>query len=112
MPMSVWGQGWRRGVRARRKWEVGFSHGAVSVGWHWRVPLVPGGSLQGPGPKGCLGQGRGRGLVGRGGGAVVVEGVAIVVVRRVHRGVEGHELPLVRLVRAPAEELVAAPPQL
>lgn len=109
--VSVRGQGGRRGVRTWRQWEVALGHGAMSVGRHWGVALVPGGSLQGPGPKGRLGQGRGRGLT-RGGGTVVVEGVTVIVVRRVHRRVEGHELPLVRLVRAPAEELVAAPPQL
>lgn len=109
--VAVGRQGWWGGVGAGRQRIVGLDHRAVAVRWHRRMALMPGGSLQGPGPQGGLGQWGCRGLA-RGGGTIIVDGVVVVVVGRVHRGVERHELPFVRLVRAPAEELVAAPPQL
>ena len=63
---------------------------------------MPGGSLQGPGTQCRFGQGRSRGFA-RGGGAIIIDGVVVVVIGRVHRGVEWHKLPLVRLVRATPE---------
>lgn len=85
--------------------------GVPMWGYRW-VPLVPGGPLHGPWPQGRLGGGWAPGHPGARPTTVVVVAKSVVVVGGVDGGVEGHELPLVRLIRPSPEEFVAATPQL